>query len=292
MTETTSIDPLIRDRRVYVPAVVARPALTTVMAQAMVGYVAANFLLIVVSMLLVHHIDNFMYLLLLPFVLVFGVIAGVVVGLFIWAGFEFAGKTINSAYRSIIGVMMMALAWLTFILLFSLPLPPPEVRLRMLGMILAPAIGMGLVTGSRLRLWRELVRRGDPVGTVVGAFAGLTGVILRLLIPVLFMASCIGLISSWQNGPQELPLIWWALMCGHFAAGGVLIFARMKTDALLPLAVLVCAPVAAAWQTFPLLRHVAIAYLTLWAMFLLTRWRQTQVAFSVLKEEFRYYLID
>jgi hypothetical protein len=32
--------------------------------------------------------------------------------------------------------------------------------------------------------------------------------------------------------------------------------------------------------------------LALWAMFVLTRWRQTQVALSALEEEFRYYLID
>jgi hypothetical protein len=35
-----------------------------------------------------------------------------------------------------------------------------------------------------------------------------------------------------------------------------------------------------------------MAYLVLWAMFLLTRWRQTYQALSVFGEEMRYYLID
>lgn len=293
MTETTSIDRVIRERRVYSPVVVRRPNVTTVMAQTAVGYIAANFLLILARVLLVPERYNFAYVFALPMVLVFAVGVGVTIGLFIWAGFEMAGTTLNVASRSIIGAMMIALACLATMLVFGWPLPPPEEQPWALAVILAPGIGIGVVTGSRLRVWHELVRRGDPVGRVLGVFAAVTGVILRLLVVNSFITSPIALVGILQSeGPQEIHWHWWALMCAHFTAGTVLLFARMKTEMLLPLAVIVNAPVVAVSLTFPELRYAAIAYLALWAVFLLTRWRQTPVALSFLKEEFRYYLID
>lgn len=293
MTTTTSIDRMFREQREYAPAVVRQPNVTTVMAQATVGYIAANFLLILARVMLVPNSYNFAYVFVLPAVLVFAPAVGVTAGLFIWVGFEIAGNTLNTAYRSIIGIMMLAPTCLAIALVFGWRLPPPELHFWLLGIILAPGIGMGLVTGSRLRLWHELVRQGDPVGTVLRVFAGLTGVMLRLLVSVLFMTSCVALIGILQSSsPQQIHWRWWTLLCAHFAAGGVLLFARAKTEVLLPLAVLVNAPVVGALLKFPQLRYVAIAYLALWAVFLLTRWRQTRVAFSVLNEEFRYYLID
>lgn len=293
MTETTSIDRVVRERRVYSPVVAERPDVTTVMAQATVGYIAGNFLLILARMLLVPNPRNFMYVFVLPVLPVFGVIAGVAIGLFIWAGFEMAGNTLNIASRSTIAVMLIALAYLSMILIFGWPLPPPELQFWLLGMILAPGIAIGLVASSRLRLWHELVRKGDPVGKVLGVFASITGVLLRPLVAVSLMASTIAVIGILQSpGPQQMQWRWWALLCAHFTAGVVLLFVRMKTDVLLPLAVIANAPVVAAMQTFPKLWYAAIAYLTLWALFLLTRWRQTPVAFSFLKEELRYYLID
>ena len=293
MTETTSINRTIREKRVYSPVIVQRPDVTTVMAQATVGYIAGNFLLILARMLLVPNPRNFMYVFVLPVLPVFGVIAGVAIGLFIWAGFEMAGNTLNIASRSTIAVMLIALAYLSMILIFGWPLPPPELQFWLLGMILAPGIAIGLVASSPLRLWHELVRKGDPVGTVLGVFASLTGVVLRVTVAFLFMVSLVALIGILQSpGPQQIDLMWWTLMPAHFAAGGVLLIVRMKSDVLLPLAVIANAPVIGAALTFPWLQYVAIGYLALWAVFLLTRWRQTPVAFSFLKEELRYYLID
>lgn len=294
MTETTSIDHLVRERRVYAPAVVRQPDVTTVMAQTAVGYIAANFLLILARVLLVPEQYNFGYVFVLPAVLVFAVGVGITIGLFIWAGFEMAGTTLNIASRSLIGAMMIGLACMATMLVFGWPLPPPELKPWALAMIIAPGIGIGLVTGTRLRVWHELVRRGDPVGTVLGVFAGLTGVLLRPLVAALFIASPIALIGILQSkaSSQEIHWHWWSLMCAHFTAGAVLLFARMRTDLLLPLAVIVNAPVVAVMLKFPQLRYVAIGYLALWTVFVLTRCRQTPVAFSFLKEEFRYYLID
>jgi hypothetical protein len=226
---------------------------------------------------------------------VFAVVIGIPAGLFVWAGFELAGNTLNNTYRSIIAVLIIVPVLAAFALFLNVPLPPKHEQLWVLAMVLVPGIGIGLVTGSHLHLGHELVRGGDRVGTVLGVFAGITGVMLRLKVVVLFMASAITLICALQSPEfRELHRLWSLLMFAHFAGGMALLFTRLKGDVLVPLGVIVNAPVIAAVVQcpFPAFRYLAIGYLALWAVFLLTRWRQTQVAFSVLNEEFRYYLID
>lgn len=297
MTETPSINPMIRERHVYAPPVARRPDVGTVMAQAAVGFITANFLLILARILLVYTSYNVSFIFALPVVFVFTLVMGVPAGLFVWAGFEIAGNTLNHIYRSIIAVLIMVPVFVSFAIFLNAPLPPQDEQLWVLAMVLAPAIGIGLVTGSRLRLWHELVRGGDRVGIVLRFLAGFSGVVLRTIVVVLFMVSSIALIGILQSRYyQQTDRIWSILACAHFTAALVLLFVRMKIELLLPLAVLVTAPVAVRLFVLPelweLVRYVAIGYLALWAVFLLTRWRQTQVAFSVLNEEFRYYLTD
>lgn len=293
MNSATSVHIVAYNGQVDSPAALWRPGVTTVMAQAALGYIAANFLLILARMLLVPNRRNGFWIFAMPALPVFGVGAGLIVGLFIWAGMEIAGDTLNTASRSIIGVILTGLGWLALTLAFGWELPPPELQFWALAMIVASGIGMGIVTGTHLRLWHELVRQGDRVGPVLGVFASLVGVVFRLVVPFLFMGSVIMLIGIAQAGePQEIALVWWALMAAHFTAATVLVFVRVKTDVLLPLAVIANAPIVAVLFKVPWLQYVVIGYLALWAVFLLTRWRQTQAAVSVLKEEFRYYLID
>lgn len=297
MTHTTSIDQMIRERHVYAPPVARRPDVANVMAQAAVGFIAANFLLIVARMLLVHNSHNIAYLFALPVVFVFAFAIGVPAGLFVWAGFEVAGYILNNIYRSVIAVAIITPAFVAFALVLNAPFPPEHEQLWVLAMILAPAIGVGLVTGSRLRLWHELDRGGDRVGSTLTFLAGFSGVLLRTTVVVLFMVSCIALIGILQSSYyQQTDRIWAILAFAHFSPALLLVFARTKIELLMPLAVIVTAPVAVRLFVLPelwdLVRYVAIAYLALWGVFLLTRWRQTQVTFSVLNEEFRYYLID
>ena len=297
MTETTSIDRMIRERRVYSPPVVRRPNVATIMAQAAVGFTAAGFLLILARIFLVPDTYNIVYVFALPVVFTFALVMGVPAGLFVWAGMELAGNTLNNIYRSVIAVIIVALVFMSFAIFLNAPLPAEHEQHWVLAMVLSPAIGVGLVTGSRLRVWHELARGGDRVGTVLRFLAGFSGVVLRTTVVVLFMVSCIALVSILQSPPyQRTDRIWAILACAHFTAALVLVFARMKSELLLPLAMIVTAPVAVRLFVVPevweLVRYLAIGYLALWAVFLLTRWRQTQVAFSVLNEEFRYYLID
>lgn len=290
MITAASVHPLIHEKQVRSPAVEWRPNVTTVMAQTAVGYVAGHFLLLVAHILYFPDRRNLLFVFFLLALPPLGVAAGLIVGLILWAGMEMAGDKLNTVFRSIIAAIMVGLGWLAFSVLLDRPLPPPTWGL---SMILAPGIGIGLVTGSRLRLWHELVRKGDPVGPTLGVLAGLTGVLLRLTVAYWCMGWLVLLIAILQSpDPQEINVFWWIFVFGHFAAGSVLVFARVKTDVLLPLAVSANAPMVAVLLKFPWSQYVVIGYLALWAVFLLTRWRQTQVALSVLNEEFRYYLID
>ena len=297
MTETTSIKPMIRERHVYAPPVVRRPSVATVTAQAAVGFIAANFLLILARILLVYGADNIVYLFALPLIFVFTIAVGVPAGLFVWASFEIAGNTLNTFSRTVIAVVTLTSFFVGLAVLLNAPLPDGRQHFWVLAMVLAPGLGVGLVTGSQLRFWRELVRGGDRVGIVLTLLAGFSGLVLRLSVAVLFMVSSITLISILQSSYyQHADRVWAILAFAHFTAALVLVFTRLKIELLLPLAVVVTAPVAVRLFVLPdiweLVRYAAIAYLALWAVFLLTRWRQTQAAVSVLKEEFRYYLID
>ena len=293
MNSATSVHIVAYNGQVDSPAVAWRPNVTTVMAQAAVGYIAGNFLVIVARILLVPDPYNFYYVFVVPVLLFFGAVAGLIIGLSLWIGMETGTSTLKTASRSLIGVVILALGWLALSSSFGWPLRSPELQFWGLALVIAPGIVIGFATGSRLRLWHELVRQGDRVGAVLGVFASLTGLVLRLAVPFLFMASAIALIGIVQaGGPQPIPVVWWALMAAHFTAATVLVFVRVKTDVLLPLAVIANAPIVAVLFKVPWLQYVVIGYLALWAVFLLTRWRQTQAAVSVLKEEFRYYLID
>ena len=267
--------------------------MTTLMAQGAVGYIAGNFVLIVSMILIFPSYNNATAALFLPVLLILAPFVGAPAGLFIWAASQFANRSLNSIFRAVIATGTVAAAWL---LLAGISLWSP-LELWVLAATLLPALGISVVTGSRLRLWQELSRRADPVGPVLRVFSSASGVVLRTAVVFLFMASCIALIGILQSSNyQQVDRIWVIVALVHFTAALPLLFVRMKTQWLLPLAVIVNVPVVVRLVTSPdlvePLRYAAIAYLALWTVFLLTRWRQTQVALSVLKEEFRYYLID
>ena len=273
------------------------PGLARFIAQAAIGFIVSYFALILARMLLVPEQGNDWFVFWLVAVFIVSLEVGVVAGLIIWLCTVMLRHSPNAIYRSVIGMVIVALLW--FGLALSLGWEPrTDVdQLWVLAVIIVPGIGIGAVTNSRLRVWHELVRTGEAVHRLPKILAGFTGLVLRPVVVFMFMCCLIVLIARLQpdyeggNG-----WLWPALLCGHFAAGSAILFARLKTSLLFPVALIANAPIIAALVQFhvagPDLWPVAIPYLGVWALFLLTRWRQTDLALSFLNEEIHYYLID
>ncbi len=269
----------------------------TLIAQATIGCFAGHFVLILVCMILLPGPNNVEFIAAVPCGLIVAVGIGIPTGLAIWICAWFADRPLNRMYRSVIGVSILAVIWFGLALFFSWAPTSSRDQAWLLGLILFPGIGIGLVTNSRLRIWHELVRKGESVGRLPRFFAGLSGLVLRPLVVLLFMICLIALIaiSQWDYYQQE-DRIWSILFFCHFAGGFALLFWRMKTSVLVPLVLLVNVPMVVAVFEYRYFAHelwpVPIVYLAVWAIFLLSRWRQTDFALSFLNEEFRYYLID
>lgn len=273
------------------------PGLGRFMAQAAIGYIVANFALIVARILLVpaHSNDWFVFWLVAVFVISLGV--GSAAGLIIFLRAVTLRHSPNAIYRSVIGMVVVAALW--FYLALSLDWEPRTSvqQLWALAVIVVPGIGIGAVTNSGFRLWHELVRQGEAVRRLPKILSGFTGLVLRPVVVFMFMCCLIVLIARLQPAYLGEPgWRWPALLCAHFGAGVAVLFARLKTSLLFPLALIANAPIVAVIVQFhssqPDVPFVGIPYLSVWAVFLLTRWRETDLAFSFLNEEIHYYLID
>lgn len=305
MTEATSIDRMVLERRVYAPAVARQPGLATLLAQAVVGSFFGNVVLVIARVLLDCDPYNIWFIFSLPFLLAWGLATGVPAGLLIWAGTKLARGPLLAINRSLLGVLIMSLAWL-FVWLFSLGKDTsPKVQLWALPVLFVPGVMIGLVTGSRLRLGRELVRGGEADATALKILAGLTGLILRVVVVFLFLASIILVITTLQSyflesKPRseylQTDMVWNPLIFGHAALGVVILFVRLKFSPLATLTAIAAAPVVAFLWAFPeideVTRIVILGYVGAWGMFLLSRSREIDLALSVLNKELRYYLID
>lgn len=273
------------------------PRLGRFIAQAAIGFIVSYFALILARMLLVPEQGNDWFVFWLVAVFIVSLEVGVVAGLIIWLCAVMLRRSPNAIYRTVIGMVVVAALW--FYLALSLGWEPRTdvEQLWVLAVIILPGIGIGAVTNSSFRLWHELVRTGEAVRRLPKILAGFTGLVLRPTVVFLFMCCLIVLISrlQWHDTFGE-DLLWPALLCGHFAAAVAILFARLKTSLLFPLALIANAPIIAALVQFhvarPDLWPVAVPYLGVWALFLLTRWRQTDLALSFLNEEIHYYLID
>ncbi len=303
MTETTSIQHFTRARQTYAP-VVRQPGLATFIAQAAIGSFCGSFLVLIARILLEYHSFNGFFVFYVPFLMALGLATGSVAGFLIWAATKEVDGPLLGITRSLIGVFVMGLAWFA---LWSFVLRDDfsaDVHLWLFLGVVVSGMLIGAVTNSRLRVWRELVRGGETKTTLLRILAGFIGLVLRVVFVCLFLLAVIGAIATVQFyllGPQppyahlRIEIFWMLLLLGYTAFGVVVLFARMKFWSLVILTVLANSPLLASLclqQWNPDERLFIIGYLGVWALFLLTRWRQTDVAWSYLEAEFRYYLID
>ena len=302
MTETTSIQNFMRERHAFA-AVIRQPGLATFVAQAAIGSFCGSFIVLIARILLVYQSYNALLIFSLPFLTMLGLATGIVAGFLIWAASKEADGRLLGITRSLMGVLVTGLAWFALWYYWLKEEFSSDKLPWMLAVAIVSGLSIGLLTGSRLRLWRELVRGGETKTTLLKILAGLIGLVLRSLVVLLFLSTLVMTIASLQEYyldpepgvPETKYLVWTLLLFGHFATGVFILFARMRFWPLVLLTVISVSPVIASlWSivVYPPDRDFIYGYLGAWAVFLLTRWRQTDIAFAYLNEELRYYLID
>lgn len=301
MTETTSILGVTRNLRVYAPPEVARPGVMTFIAQATLGYMLGCFLVVLGELLRETGFSNpFAALLVITMLAMVGLMGGLPVGLVLWLFAKFSNQPLSRTFRATIAILLLAISYFALALLYGTTLTP-EKQFFIVRAIVIPGIVIGLLTGSRFRLWRELVRGGEARGMFPRILAGLTGFVLRVVAVEGLMASVFAVVSavpSYYYKAEFWPpdAGWTVLAFIHFALAAIALFARMRFEVLAVLTAIANASLIASLWMYPRmpveLRYWLVGYLAAWAIFLLTRWRQTDVALAVLRKEFRYYLID
>ena len=163
-------------------------------------------------------------------------------------------------------------------------------------LLLISATIMGLVIGSSLRPWRAFaygVGRHSSKSTIS---AVITGILLRLFVVFLFMESIVLGICILQSNSQKQDIYFALLTIGHCTLGAIAAFSRFKFVTLAPLSLIAISPVLLLFTYQPsmhwIVRCLLIVYIILWMAFLFTRSSVAQLAFSNIKQELRYYLID
>lgn len=273
-----------------------RPGFMTFVAQAALGSAFAYFILFVVPFGLDTNPGEAVVLVIMPVFMLLGVIVGAPVGLIIWACSKMSTAPLHWVYRAVIATVFLGPGWIYFTLLVFADPPEHKHQLWLLGWLVLPVIAIGLLTDSAVRPWRELVRGGETTGRIARVLAGLTGIILRVTVVLLFMESVVAVICLGRMTGHHDQGIAALLLCGHFTASLAVLFVRMPFWLVAALAAIAIEPVIAVLYAFPdippAVRYVIFGYLGAWAMFLLARWRGTYHAFAVLNEEIHYYLID
>ena len=232
--------------------------------------------------------------LILPFLQVIGIILGLFQGLVVWGWMRLAEHHLSWGYRVAIGVLtatMFVLLW------FWIWVPRLTDHLLPLAIYFSICIALSLAAGSVLQPWRELVRGAEAMPQQWRPLTGITGFFLRVVVVFFLMESTLATIVNLQlrYSPKELAFELTALV--HCIAAFAIVVARLRFWLLLPLALLVNAPVVL-WLTkvtkdFDVFWfYLVIGYLALWTVFLLSRWSGTYSALAIFKDELRYYLID
>lgn len=304
MTETTSIQNFMRERHAYAP-VVKRPGLTTFIAQAAIGSFCGTFVVMLARMLFFYRPHNDLFVLYLPFLMALGLATGGPAGLLIWAGTKEADGKLLGITRTLIGVLVTALAWFAlWYYLFGGDVTT-ETQLWLLSAVVVSGVSIGVMTGSGLRPWHELARGGETKAPLLTILAEFVGFVLRTAVLLVLPAALVMTLATTQMYIFEFEsayphlltsVFWYLLVLGHLATGLVVLFARMRFGSIVVLTVISTAPVVAgllATEWDPAIRNFVIGYLVAWVMFLVTRWRQTDVAVAAFRKELRYYyLID
>lgn len=303
MTNTTTLDARVEDRRTFLAPAVSQPGLMTFLSQGALGWAFGCYVWLVGYILVYFDSNSFFFGMGIPYMLAMGTVIGSPVGLILWAFAKASDRPLSRTLRATIAVLLLLIGYIAMWLLFMWEPLTSERQLGVALIVALPGIMIGLFAGSSLRPGRELVRAGEAKLVLPRILAVITGLVLRSVVVQLFLASVIMAISALQYFYlQEPPLLeewdeqWIPVAFFHFLLAMIVLFARMRTEFLAVLTAIANAPVIASFWMYPdmptELWYALVGYLVAWALFLLSRWRLTDVAVAVLNDEIRYYLLD
>ncbi|HJS25011.1 MAG TPA: hypothetical protein VJ751_11705 [Pyrinomonadaceae bacterium] len=281
----------ILSNSVYPVVTVRGTGIGRFLSQGIAAGAAIYFLILLTIILSKPPISQNFVFIFLPFVLVWGMLLGIFEGLVIWACTELSGRRLNAAVRGAIGILTLILMPGIFLLFFKVRLTD----LLVLAVFSSTGVAYGLVTGSRLEPWRELVRGSAAAKSRV--LTGITGLALRSLLILGLMASILAVVCTLKQTFNQRDFAFALIALCHFTVASVIVFARIRFWLLLPLALLVNFPIVLLITEVlknenPVYRYFVVSYLAIWGAFLLVRCSLTYSALTSLKEELRYYLID
>jgi hypothetical protein len=292
----------VLSRSIYTPKASPRAPLGRFLSQATAASACMTFLSVLVNILLnPTNGYNFVYIFILPVFLAGGMVFGLIEGFSIWGCTRLVKHCLHPAARAGIGVVLCGILLPGYF--WIMPLTPYEPRPTVtewvwsISMSFVFALAVGLVTGSRLQPWPELVRGAPELPPQARILTGITGLLMRVVAVFFVMVAIMGVICTIQTHDRLGDTVNEFIALAHFVAGAVIVFARMKSWLLLPLAVIVNLPSVYFFRLTikhedMLLVSMTIGYFVSWIAFLLARFKPTYEALAFLKEELRYYLID
>lgn len=279
------------------PPEVAQPGPGTCVAQATIGWTIGSFLLFAGAILFVSNANHLSAIYGLTVLEIMGLFIGPPVGFIIWL-FRSSDQPLSKPVRVTFAVVLLAVGCFGWLQLTGAETSTPQAHGWLLFWILVPGIAIGLLTGSSLRPGRELIRGGEATVKGTRIVAGLTGLLLRLVVVHMFMTSALWVMSEIKQYNYEhrrymdIDGTWIPILFGHSVLGLIVVFARTRIEVLAVLTAIANAPLIASLWIHPempnALRYWIVGYVIAWALFLLSRWQRTDTAL----EKLRYYLID
>ena len=274
----------------------SRPGFWLMVSQAAAAGVFVAFVIFMLWLRSLHFPYNFLLVAALPQFLLLGLGVGTLKGVTIWASSKLFRRMPGPFVRSTMSALGLVGIWLLTRPHSPSQNPDLEVYISPLATSLFAGITIGVVTGSSLRPWHELVRGSAIPGQAPAILAGVTGAILRLALVFLCMRSVALLLFISPATSDPTNLLWIVLGVWHFAAALVVVTLRLKFWQLQALATIVNVPVAMCLvryrEELGVVQYFIFGYLDVWLLFLLARWRPTYKLLAVLNEEIHYYLID
>jgi len=275
------------------------------------GFLVGAALNVFLSVFAILISSNRLVIIFLPFYFAVTMSLGIFQGLWLWVFLRFLPWRLGVLVRAILSsagllvfLMALQLVLLSIFPLLRLPvwLRELDIPLLVLGVAFLLCVGtvFAIIIGSTIDPWPELWNGSDRLRPPVWWASNIVGVFLRSIAICLLMESTLLLIAMVMFESPLSVLATTLLAVGHSVLCFVAAFNSFRVGILSFVALIANAPLVYlmlnldmnASQDSCVLGCFVIAYLTLWAMFLLTRSAIVYAASKFVWAEIRYYLID